>query len=181
MDRTMCRILCSTGALIGRPNGRNYRLLKDLAGQLTCDGFEFMMYDSWYDQVEELTDYLLDLKLNVPVMHCEKKIGEAISKGTEDELETASHLFEINCQIAEKLGAKKLVIHLWDGITSDQNFDNNKRTYRHLADASAAHGLEKPANLAGWKREHQFCPVLRTCQKERISGYIYGRSNGFWR
>ena len=39
----MCTILCSTGALIGRPNNRDYRLLKTLSKQLTCDGYEFMM------------------------------------------------------------------------------------------------------------------------------------------
>ena len=38
-------ILCSTGALIGRPNGRDYRLLEPLSKKLHCDGFEFMMYD----------------------------------------------------------------------------------------------------------------------------------------
>ena len=42
----MREILCSTGAIIGRPNGRNYRLLEDLAKQLQCDGFELMMYDT---------------------------------------------------------------------------------------------------------------------------------------
>ncbi len=36
----MCKILCSTGALIGKPNNRDYKLLKDLSKQLTCDGFE---------------------------------------------------------------------------------------------------------------------------------------------
>lgn len=37
-------ILCSTGALIGKPNGRDYRLLESLSEKLNCDGFEFMMY-----------------------------------------------------------------------------------------------------------------------------------------
>ena len=37
----MAQILCSTGALIGRPNNRDYRLLESFAKQLHCDGFEF--------------------------------------------------------------------------------------------------------------------------------------------
>ena len=57
----MAEILCSTGALIGRPNGRKYELLKDLVPLLTCDGLEFMMYDSWYDQTEALARFLKDL------------------------------------------------------------------------------------------------------------------------
>ncbi len=39
----MCKILCSTGALIGNPNNKDYKLLETLSKQLTCDGFEFMM------------------------------------------------------------------------------------------------------------------------------------------
>ena len=50
----MNKILCSTGALIGRPNGRDYRLLLPLAEQLSCDGLEFMMYSSWYEETKEL-------------------------------------------------------------------------------------------------------------------------------
>lgn len=77
----MNEILCSTGALIGRPNNRNFRLLEGLAGRLDCDGFEFMMYDTWYGQTEEITDYLCRIRLHIPVVHCEKSIGEAISLG----------------------------------------------------------------------------------------------------
>ena len=73
----MSKILCSTGALIGRPNNRDYRLLETLSKQLTCDGYEFMMYSTWYDEVEELIATLKSPNLYIPVMHCEKHIGEA--------------------------------------------------------------------------------------------------------
>lgn len=64
----MCKILCSTGALLGKPNNRDYQLLEILSKQLTCDGFEFMMYSSWYDEVEILIDVLKSMKLYIPVM-----------------------------------------------------------------------------------------------------------------
>ena len=80
----MHRILCSTGALIGRPNGRDYRLLKQFCPQLDCNGFEFILYSTWYDQIEALTAFLRDLKLNIPVMHCEKTLAEHISAGGEE-------------------------------------------------------------------------------------------------
>ena len=54
----MRKILCSTGALIGRPNGRDYRLLKQFCPQLNCDGFEFILYTTWYDQIDALTAFL---------------------------------------------------------------------------------------------------------------------------
>ena len=90
----MIKILCSTGALIGRPNGRNYKLLKPLSKQLTCDGFEFMMYDSWYSEVETLKKYLQDLNLYIPIVHCEKRIGENISKGGDENFIEAFEKFD---------------------------------------------------------------------------------------
>ena len=49
----MHKILCSTGALIGRSNGRNIHLLETCLEKLTCDGFEFMMYSTWYEMLDE--------------------------------------------------------------------------------------------------------------------------------
>ena len=138
----MCKILCSTGALIGRPNSRNYKLLESLSSQLSCDGFEFMMYSTWYEEVEEIKSYLQKLQLFIPVMHCEKHIGESISKGGEEELKEAYRKFEINCDIAKSIGAKKMVIHLWDGLTSDSNFQNNLNAYLYLNDMAEKYCLD---------------------------------------
>lgn len=135
----MCEILCSTGALLGKSNNRNYRLLEPLSKQLNCDGFEFMMYSSWYDEVEELVKALQKMKLHIPIMHCEKHIGEAIGKGEFDE---AYRRFEINCDIAKKIGATKIVVHLWDGITSDANFDYNMSAYRCLRDIANKYNID---------------------------------------
>lgn len=52
----MNEILCSTGALLGRPNGRDYRQLDRMAERLTCDGFEFMIYGSWYPEIHFIYD-----------------------------------------------------------------------------------------------------------------------------
>lgn len=134
----MSQILCSTGAMIGRPNGRNYRLLPDLVHRLSCDGFEFMMYDAWYDETDEVTETVLALNLPIPVMHCEKSVGEAISRG---EAEEAYRLFEINCNIANRLSVKDMVIHLWGGLPSDQHFQNNIEAYPHLEETARLHGI----------------------------------------
>lgn len=128
----MAKILCSTGALIGRPNHRDYHLLQDLKAKLDCDGFEFMMYSTWYNEVDKIVDFLNDLHIDIPVMHCDKHIGEMISKGVDEENREALRLFEINCMMAQKLGTQKLVVHLWDGMTSDKYFENNLKTYKNL-------------------------------------------------
>lgn len=137
----MNQILCSTGALIGRPNGRNYRLLQDFARHLRCDGFEFMMYGSWYPETDQLAAHLASLHLNIPVVHVEKNIGEGISLGG-DSMEDAIHRFTINAQLASFLGAKKLVMHLWDGKTSDTRFHNNLSAYRRLKKIADRHSLD---------------------------------------
>ncbi len=134
----MNEILCSTGALIGRPNGRNHKLLAEFAPQLQCDGFEFMMYDTWYEKADEIVADLQATKLRIPVMHCEKRIGEAISLG---ESEEAFRLFRVNCEVARRLGAKKLVIHLWDGLTSDRHIENNYRAYGPLMEMAEEQGV----------------------------------------
>ncbi len=133
-------ILCSTGALLGRPNGRDYRLLADLSKQLSCDGYEFMVYRTWYPEEKELLDFMQKLSLNIPVVHCEKEIGESISKGG-DEARDALLRFETNCRIARHLGAEKMVIHLWGGLTSDSNFQNNIDAYPIFAETCEKHGM----------------------------------------
>ena len=137
----MHQILCSTGALIGRPNGRDYRLLRLFCPQLDCDGFEFILYSTWYDDIDALTTFLGELKLNIPVMHCEKTLAEHISAGGEEELREAFRLFEINCRIAEAIGADRMVLHLWNGLISDSRFENNLRAYPQLRERAEKHGL----------------------------------------
>lgn len=138
----MNQILCSTGALIGLPNKRDYTLLKPLSGQLECDGFEFMMYSSWYDEVDEIIRALTGMKLHIPVVHCEKHIGEKLSTGKADDLEEAVRLFRINCHLAGELGAGRMVLHLWDGIVSDSGFQNNLAAYGRLAGIAGEYGID---------------------------------------
>ncbi len=136
----MCKILCSTGALIGRPNNRNFYLLDSLKDKLNCDGFEFMMYDSWYDRVDELSAFLHSLNISIPVVHCEKHIGEKLS--APGSIALALRLFEINCRLAKNLGASKLVLHLYDGLTSDKYFENNLRNYSNLISIAQSYSLD---------------------------------------
>lgn len=138
----MARILVSTGALIGRPNGRDFRLLAPLSEQLTCDGYEFMMYSDWYEKIGEIVSLVQNLGLKVPVYHAQKSIGESISKGGSEELEDAFYRFSQNAEMAARLGAEKMVIHLWDGITSDRNIENNLKAYETLRKIADENGIE---------------------------------------
>ena len=138
----MQEIYCSTGSLIGRPNGRDYRLLKTLVPQLECDGIELMIYPDWYPDPAALIFFLKPLHLHIPVLHCEKAVSEHITRGGEEETEEAYRLFRINCRIGESLGAEKMVFHLWNGIISDSNIENNIRAYGTLRNIAKEYGLD---------------------------------------
>lgn len=155
----MAEILCSTGALIGKENNRDYRLLRKLAGQLQCDGYEFMMYSSWYGEWEALADYLAELELHMPVAHCDKRIGESVSRGED----TAQYMekFRVNCELARRIGAAALVMHLWGGMASDQQFEYNLNAYSRLRDVAEDYGLDLLVENVVCNRKN---PLARLCQ-----------------
>ncbi|MBP5353895.1 MAG: sugar phosphate isomerase/epimerase [Lachnospiraceae bacterium] len=132
-------ILVSTGALIGRPNGRNPRLLEDIVKKLDGDGLEFMMYSTWYESVDEITEYVNSLGLHIPVYHCQKTVGEEATKG---DFAEANRRMEINARQAAAIGAGKLVFHLWNGEISDSAFENNLKAYGDLRKIAADQGVD---------------------------------------
>lgn len=134
-------ILCSTGALLGRANGRNFYLLEELAPRLLCDGYELMIYQDWYRREQELTAYLQQLKLTIPAVHCEKDIGKKIGEGGDELLAEAIRDYEANCRIARAAGAELLVLHLWSGLISDRQIENNLSAYPRLEVIAREHGL----------------------------------------
>lgn len=134
----MNQILCSTGALIGRPNGRNIHLLDDCIPQVHCDAYEFMMYDTWYESAASISTYLNSLPTTFPVFHCEKTIGEMISVG---ELSKALQAFEMNCKMASVIGSELLVLHLWNGRISDSNISLNYAAVESLQEIAEKYHL----------------------------------------
>ena len=75
----MRKILCSTGALLGRPNKRDYNLLKDFSDRLNCDGYELLVYDTWFPEVDKLIETVKSFNLFIPVVHCEKAVSEKLA------------------------------------------------------------------------------------------------------
>lgn len=135
------RILCSTGTFLGAPNKRDFRLISTYAHSLNCDGFEFMLYSAWYSELKEIGDYLCSTGLSFPVMHCEKRIGAWLSSGDAVEKNSALRLFECNCALAEKIGAQKVVLHLWNGPTLDRNIENNLAAYGDMEKIACRYGV----------------------------------------
>ena len=137
----MHRILCSTGALIGRPNNRDFTLLKLFHGKIACDGYEFLMYDTWYDCSDELKQFVTCFPATFPVFHVEKSVGDLISRNQVGDTEKALALFDCNCSLASALGSEKLVLHLWGGLDSDKDIAHNIACYKILRQISDSYGL----------------------------------------
>ncbi|MDF2819742.1 MAG: Xylose isomerase protein barrel [Clostridiales bacterium] len=135
------QILCSTGALIGSKNGRNHKLLPDLAQKLHCDGFEFLLYEALYENIDVILKDLRNSGLNFPVFHLDKNIGEYISQKEALYTKNAFELFKRNCEYASQLNSQKLVLHLWGGMASDINIKYNIDKFGQLQEIAQIYGL----------------------------------------
>lgn len=137
----MNRVFCSTGAFLGRPNKRDFHLIEEIAPRLSCDGFELMIYNTWYDKLTELIDYLGKISFKPKIIHFDKMIGENISHATKESTTIASCDFVLNCEIAKALHARYAVLHLWGGLDSDSNFENNIKAYEKFEKIATEYGI----------------------------------------
>ncbi len=135
------RILPSTGAFIGRVNNRDHRVFLGAYDRVGASAYEFMMYESFYGREDAVLSDFLASGLSFPVLHVEKRVGELIGLGGEENLRESLRRFRTNCLVAVRLGAEKLVLHLWNGLPSDRNFPRHLDAYRELERAAHAHGL----------------------------------------
>lgn len=157
-------ILCSTGAFTGKVNGRNYKLITENAPKIHCDGFEFMMYDSWYEIADEIIKEVTAAGIKFPVVHVDKQIGNAISRNEKNDVLVAIELFEQNCVVAKKLGSHKLVLHLWGGIPSDRDINNNIEQFDKLNEIAKGYELLLTVENVVCNRQDPMMH-LRTLQK----------------
>ena len=134
-------ILPSIGAFIGRVNGRDHRAFLSVADRINATAYEFMMYESFYPRADAILDDFCATGLSFPVFHVEKRLSEYIAGGEMADLSEAYSRFAANCRAAARLGAKKLVLHLWNGMASDWHFSYHLDAFSELSSVAAAHGL----------------------------------------
>ncbi len=134
-------VYASTGAFVTRKNNRNYHLIGPVGEKMLADGFEFLMFDSWNDEIKEIRKYLNSTGLSFPVLHMDKSVGEILSeKGTGGENESM-RLFERDLETALAIGSKTLVLHLWNGRHSDAHFEESLPIARKFNDLSKSAGV----------------------------------------
>ncbi|MBE5959086.1 MAG: sugar phosphate isomerase/epimerase [Lachnospiraceae bacterium] len=164
------KILISGGAFITRANQMNYRLMKEIVPTLDCDGIEFMMSRGWYDNVDDLIECLKELDTYIPIMHFDKNLGEnLVIEGIENVIDK----FETNCRIAKSIGAKKAVLHLWDGQTSDQHIEKNIEAYRVFRKIADQYGIELLVENVVCNKYNPFCNWNWLIEKYPDISYIF--------
>ncbi len=137
----MRNIYVSSGAFIGRVNNRDPAGFLRIAPGLACDGFEFMFYGNWYDDIGAIVDRFRRLERPFPVLHVEKSVGELLSDGSASGRREALRRFRVNCRAAEALGARILVWHLWNGLPSDRHLAYHFDAYPSFREEAERHGL----------------------------------------
>ena len=154
---TMNRIiLTSTGTMVSRMNGFDYkRALREAAG-LCADGLssgiELMMLPIYYERYPDVVSNIRSNGLSAPVIHCEKEIGTMLSdagyaasvgNGEEEKAlrEKITELFRMNCRIGEMAKSDRMVLHLWGGVNSDRHPDYNISVLGELTATAKEHGL----------------------------------------
>lgn len=134
-------ILLSTGAFTGRVNGRDPHLLTRFHGSLCCDGFEFMLMDSFEPCMHRLICEYRSEGIRIPVVHARKELGDLLSSPGESAFAAARSLFAQNCEVAAALGAARLVLHGWGIPHSDDCPERLYARIPRLREDAAALGL----------------------------------------
>ena len=133
------KIYLSTGAFIGRVNGRNYKLLNEYADRLDCDGFEVMVFADWYKNLDTVIHAFKTGAAACPVVHADKDTGDT-SEGVDRS--EALEMWKTNCRFAAEIGAGQIVAHMWGYPDSDRDQEylyERCGLYREIA---AGYGLD---------------------------------------
>lgn len=187
----MNKVLCSSGAIIGKANNCDHTLLKEYAPKLNCDGYELMMYSAWYPVLDDVISDIKSYGLDIPVMHSQKSLGEALcgmkvtfSDGkfdeyvmTEDEDREAfregTERFKLNLRLASEVGAEKMVLHLWNGLASDKNIDKNIERYGEWKALSDSYGIDLLVENVICNTKDPLYNVNLVAKAYKDAGFVY--------
>ena len=187
----MKEILCSSGAFIGKRNNDDYRLLKTYAGKLDCDGFELLISRTWYPEMDKLIETVRSYKLNIPVIHANKMLGEYLCGMTasydngayseyimndseeQDLFEKGTECFKINLKAAKELGASKMVLHLWNGIASDKRLDNNIRRFSAWKEMADKEGIDLLTENVICNNNDPLSNMYKVADVYKTAGFVY--------
>jgi len=107
------------------------------ARPLPVSAYELSIYSNWLDEPDGVAEDLAGLDMAFETAHAEKAIGARLSEGDH----SAVGRLEANARLAARLGARLLVLHLWELPTGDRHLERNLELLPACADAAEACGL----------------------------------------
>ena len=116
---------CSTGTLARFPSGGDPVTLAGYLRQVDADAIEVLFYGRWREGLESAAGALRECGRPIPVVHAEKNLGGAFGSADPDKVADGQRRFLDALWLAEALGARKLVLHLWDRPDSDRFLERN--------------------------------------------------------
>ena len=131
------RILCSTGAATRHPKRADHRLIADVR-DLPCAGFELSIYPGWVEDVDAVAEGIAALALPIETAHAEKVVGARLSEGDSRAVER----LERSARLAAHVGARLLVLHLWELPLGDRQLERNLDLLPACADVAEQAGLK---------------------------------------
>ena len=131
------RILCSTGAVTRHPKRADHGLIAD-ARDLPCAAFELSIYPGWVEDVDAVAEGIAALALPIETAHAEKVVGARLSEGDSRAVER----LERSARLAAHVGARLLVLHLWELPLGDRQLERNLDLLPACADVAEQAGLK---------------------------------------
>jgi sugar phosphate isomerase/epimerase len=161
-----CPVLCSTGAFTRVPHLTDHRAILRYGPGLPADGLEVMFHLGWYAQVERVTDDLLTTGLKFPAVHAEKSTGTAMGSADASERATGLERLQVNCQFANQIGAKLVVLHLWGLPGSDEHIERNLATLGPCLDIAEEAGVQLAVETIPCARADPLTHIRRAMEQD---------------
>lgn len=139
-ETTCGTLLCSTGAMSRFPDLTDQARIIAALPEVRADGFEILVYESWYGTLERMAQSLDTLGLRYPAIHAEKEIGPLLVTGDDDRAE-ALRRWRMNCLFARSIGATVAVLHLWGLPHADDRLSCQLEALPQLLDIADEHDI----------------------------------------
>ncbi len=129
------------GAIARGPHAVSERRIVEIAPELQVDGIEVMIYGSWYGRLDDVADHLARTGIATPVTHGEKSIGPDLVADDSIHRDRALQRFDDNCRFTARIGADRVVLHLWGLPDADSRIDHQLEALPTLLDIADRHGV----------------------------------------
>jgi sugar phosphate isomerase/epimerase len=134
-------VLCSTGVFTRGPDHTDHNAILQNAPKIGTKAFELAVYAAWYGHLDQVVEDLGKADLTFPVVHADKGIGVGLGSEDAEDADEALAVLEVNCRAAAALGAKTLVVHLWELPTGDDDFERNLERLPLCLDTAGAYNV----------------------------------------